>query len=98
MAFVCLQPYGELRPPMSEVVAMLTCKAEVATKPMKPAFIERRYRKEAENPSSWDSISAALPSPLQSDSPGMPPQPNWSHLVSFKWHIHSHMCVIQTVR
>ncbi|XP_021896941.1 probable LRR receptor-like serine/threonine-protein kinase At1g56140 isoform X2 [Carica papaya] len=76
VAFVCLQPYGELRPPMSEVVAMLTCKAEVATKPMKPAFIERRYRKEAENPSSWDSISAALPSPLQSDSPGMPPQPN----------------------
>ncbi|KAK9274825.1 hypothetical protein L1049_022077 [Liquidambar formosana] len=71
VAFLCLQPHPNMRPPMSEVVAMLTCKAEMVGTPMKPAFLDRR-RKNEEN-FSWDIISEAFPSPLRSDSPSLPP-------------------------
>ncbi|KAF8400257.1 hypothetical protein HHK36_013554 [Tetracentron sinense] len=67
MAFLCLQPYPNLRPPMSEIVAMLTCKVEMITRPIKPAFLDRR-RKEDES-ISWDALSEVFPSPLRTDSP-----------------------------
>ncbi|BBG92724.1 Leucine-rich repeat transmembrane protein kinase, partial [Prunus dulcis] len=55
VAFLCLQPHANLRPPMSEVVAMLTCKVEMIGTPMKPAFLERRRTKDQNL--SWDTIS-----------------------------------------
>ncbi|CAK9162473.1 unnamed protein product [Ilex paraguariensis] len=73
-AFLCLQPHANLRPPMSEIVAMLTCKAEVARTPMKPAFLDRRWRKGEKL--SWDTISDVFPSSLKSDSPALPQPPN----------------------
>ncbi|CAL1393281.1 unnamed protein product [Linum trigynum] len=63
VAFLCLQPLANLRPPMSEVVAMLTCKADTGT-PLKPAFLDKRRR--AEGSFSWDVISEAFPSPYGS--------------------------------
>lgn len=70
VAFLCLQPQGNQRPPMSEIVAILTCKVELETMPTKPAFLERKKRND-EKP-SWDSISEPFPSPLRSDSPTFP--------------------------
>lgn len=69
-AFLCLQPHANLRPPMSEIVAILTCKGEMIRTPMKPAFTDRRRRKDEKL--SWDTISEAFPSPLKSDSPSLP--------------------------
>lgn len=67
VALFCLQSHANLRPPMSEVVATLTCKVEMVGTPMKPAFLERKCKKNSEN-LSWDTISEVFPSPLQSDS------------------------------
>ncbi|CAN1355000.1 Probable LRR receptor-like serine/threonine-protein kinase At1g56140 [Linum perenne] len=65
VAFACLQPLANMRPPMSEVVAMLTCKVERgSTHVIKPAFLEKRRR--AEGSFSWDVISEAFPSPFRS--------------------------------
>lgn len=75
VAFLCLQPHPNLRPPMSEIVAMLTCKVEMLGTPMKPAFLDRRRRKEEKN-FSWDTISEPFPSPLESDSSSLPRPPN----------------------
>ncbi|THG21422.1 hypothetical protein TEA_001040 [Camellia sinensis var. sinensis] len=69
-AFLCLQPHANLRPPMSEIVAILTRKGEMIRTPMKPAFTDRRRRKDEKL--SWDTISEAFPSPLKSDSPSLP--------------------------
>lgn len=69
VALFCLQPYANLRPPMSEVVAVLTCRAELVGTPMKPAFLERKQSMNKHT--SCDSISEAFPSPLQSDSPSL---------------------------
>ncbi|XP_015892358.2 cold-responsive protein kinase 1 [Ziziphus jujuba] len=74
VAFLCLQPHPNLRPPMSEIVAMLTCKVEMPGTPMEPAFLDRR-RKEEKN-LSWDTISEPFPSPPQSDSTSLPRPPN----------------------
>lgn len=68
VAFLCLQPHASLRPRMSEIVAMLTCRVEMEVRPMKPAFMDRRRNKKDEN-FSWDTISEVFPSPQQSDSP-----------------------------
>ncbi|KAF8035183.1 hypothetical protein BT93_C1270 [Corymbia citriodora subsp. variegata] len=65
IAFFCLQPHANLRPPMSEIVAMLTCKVEMVERPMRPAFLDPRPKKDN---FSWDTISEAFPSPLGSDS------------------------------
>lgn len=70
VAFLCLQPHANLRPPMSEIVALLTCKAELDKTPVRPPFLERR-RKRDEN-LSWDTLSDALPAQLQSESPSLP--------------------------
>lgn len=72
VAFLCLQPHANMRPPMSEIAAMLTCKPEIVETPMKPAFLDRRRRKN-EN-LSWDSIFEVSPS-LQCDSPSLPQLP-----------------------
>lgn len=61
VAFLCLQPHANLRPPMSEIVAMLTCKVELDKTPMRPPFLDRR-RKNNEKNHSWDTISDAFPS------------------------------------
>lgn len=74
VAFLCLQPHPNLRPPMSEIVAMLTCKVEMPGTPMEPAFLDRR-RKEEKN-LSWDTISEPFPSPPQSESTSLPRPPN----------------------
>ncbi|KAH6817533.1 hypothetical protein C2S51_001136 [Perilla frutescens var. frutescens] len=70
VAFYCLQPQANQRPPMSDIVAMLTCKVELDTMPIKPAFLERKRRNDEKI--SWDSISEPFPSPLRSDSPSFP--------------------------
>lgn len=74
VAFLCLQPHANLRPPMSDIVAMLTCKVQMTeTLPMKPAFLDRR-RKKDEN-LSWDTMSDVFPSPIDhSESPSLPKQ------------------------
>uniref|UniRef100_A0A5B7C1J7 Protein kinase domain-containing protein n=1 Tax=Davidia involucrata TaxID=16924 RepID=A0A5B7C1J7_DAVIN len=74
VAFLCLQPHANLRPPMSEIVAMLTCKVELVRTPMRPVFLDRRHRKNEKL--SWDTISEFFPSPQQSDSPSLPQPSN----------------------
>ncbi|KAL8488993.1 hypothetical protein ACS0TY_024579 [Phlomoides rotata] len=70
VAFLCLQPQANQRPPMSEIVAMLTCKVEMDTAPARPAFLERKKRNDEKI--SWDSMSEPYPSPLRSESPSFP--------------------------
>ncbi|KAJ6747259.1 hypothetical protein OIU74_029681 [Salix koriyanagi] len=68
-AFFCLQPLANLRPPMSRIVAQLTCKVETVGTPMRPVFLQRRRRKD--NNLSWDFPYLRLflllcgPSPLR---------------------------------
>ncbi|XP_071722227.1 cold-responsive protein kinase 1-like [Rutidosis leptorrhynchoides] len=70
MALLCLQPQANLRPPMSEIVAMLTCKGEISGTPTRPVFMERR-RRNNEN-FSWDTISEPFPTPLRTpESPSI---------------------------
>lgn len=84
IALLCLQPYPNLRPPMSEVVSMLTCKSELSTIPVKPAFINRKAL--ICSNVSWESLSDRPPSPslslsqLQGDSPLILPAENPHHL------------------
>lgn len=71
VAFLCLQPEADSRPPMSEIVAMLTCKVELgATVLSRPTFLDRKPR--IDDKISWDSISEPFPSPLKSDSLSFP--------------------------
>jgi len=49
VALLCLQPHAHLRPRMSEIVALLTFKIEMVTTPMRPAFLDRRPRKDEDN-------------------------------------------------
>ncbi|KAL8235072.1 hypothetical protein R6Q59_021172 [Mikania micrantha] len=65
VALLCIQPYANLRPPMSEIVAMLTWKIEMVKSPMKPDKKE-----------SWEAISDYYPSPLESESPNLSQPPN----------------------
>ncbi|XP_011079277.1 probable LRR receptor-like serine/threonine-protein kinase At1g56140 isoform X1 [Sesamum indicum] len=73
VAFLCLQPHANLRPPMSEIVAMLMCKVEVDGTPVRPTFLDRKPQKV--DKISWDSISEPFPSPLKSDSSSFPQHP-----------------------
>ncbi|KAL5549809.1 hypothetical protein UlMin_005040 [Ulmus minor] len=75
VAFLCLQPHPHLRPPMSQIVAMLTCKVEMAGTPMKPVFLNRRHKMDEKEKFSCDSIIEPYPSPLQSDSASLPNLP-----------------------
>ncbi|KAF9662920.1 hypothetical protein SADUNF_Sadunf18G0104500 [Salix dunnii] len=74
VAFLCLQTLANLRPPMSKIVALLTCKVEMVGTPLRPAFLERRGKK-VEN-LSWDTISEVFSSPLHSESSSLPRQQN----------------------
>ncbi len=74
VAFLCLQPHANLRPPMSKIVAMLTCKVELDKTPMRPPFLDRRCKKD-EN-LSWDTLSDAFPSHLGSVSPSFSKTPS----------------------
>ncbi|XLS51219.1 hypothetical protein HN51_011896, partial [Arachis hypogaea] len=51
VAFLCLQPLANLRPPMSEIVALLTFKIDMVTTPMRPAFLDRRRKTDFQTPS-----------------------------------------------
>ncbi|XP_034699874.1 cold-responsive protein kinase 1-like isoform X2 [Vitis riparia] len=82
VALFCLQPYANLRPPMSEVVAVLTCRADMVGTPMKPAFLDRKQDKNI----SSDTISEAFPSPLHSDSPSSSQQPKISEVFPSPLH------------
>ncbi|XP_010929305.1 cold-responsive protein kinase 1 isoform X2 [Elaeis guineensis] len=66
VAFLCLQPHPSLRPPMSEIVAMLTCKIEPMAAPVKPAFLGRKHRIDISL--SLEPPSEILSSPPQSNS------------------------------
>ncbi|KVI01422.1 hypothetical protein Ccrd_020310 [Cynara cardunculus var. scolymus] len=72
VALLCLQAHANTRPPMSEVVAMLTWKVEMVKSPSKPTFLDRRQRWKDEK-NSWDTISADFPS---NQSPSLTPPPN----------------------
>lgn len=63
VAFLCLQPDPQLRPPMSEIVALLTFKIEMVTTPMRPAFLDRRPGKDDEN-HCLRGLSEGLTSPI----------------------------------
>ncbi|KAL2970829.1 hypothetical protein AAZX31_15G161000 [Glycine max] len=63
VAFLCLQPHAHLRPPMSEIVALLTFKIEMVTTPMRPAFLDRRPRKDDEN-HPLEALSQGFTSPI----------------------------------
>ncbi|KAG4946496.1 hypothetical protein JHK87_042503 [Glycine soja] len=63
VAFLCLQPHAHLRPPMSEIVALLTFKIEMVTTPMRPAFLDRRPRKGDEN-HPLEALSQGFTSPI----------------------------------
>ncbi|KAG7021680.1 Cysteine-rich receptor-like protein kinase 4, partial [Cucurbita argyrosperma subsp. argyrosperma] len=63
VALLCLQPHGDLRPAMSEIVAMLTYKFEIIQTPLKPAFLERRPKRNRDL--SLTNHADTIPSPLQ---------------------------------
>ncbi|KAF7807230.1 putative LRR receptor-like serine/threonine-protein kinase [Senna tora] len=67
VAFLCLQTQANLRPPMSEIVALLTFKINMVATPMRPVFLNRRRQKD-DDCHSWEAISDAFPSPMASDS------------------------------
>ncbi|KAI4344498.1 hypothetical protein L6164_011717 [Bauhinia variegata] len=71
VALLCLHPLANLRPPMSEVVALLTFKIEMVATPMRPAFLDRRRRRHEET-HSWDDISDTFPSQVVSGSTSLP--------------------------
>ena len=62
LAFLCLQPHANLRPPMSEIVAMLTCKVEMAGTPVRPAFLDRKRRN---NEKLFHLHNQVIPLPFQ---------------------------------
>ncbi|XP_026399877.1 probable LRR receptor-like serine/threonine-protein kinase At1g56140 [Papaver somniferum] len=79
VAFLCLQPDPSLRPPMSDIVAMLTCKVNLVSTPtpVKPVFLGRK-RPNSDNDiktstlhhTSRETVSTEIsyPSPLLTDS------------------------------
>ncbi|KAI3775297.1 hypothetical protein L1987_49868 [Smallanthus sonchifolius] len=74
VAVLCIQPHANLRPPMSEIVAMLTWKVEMVKSPIKPTFLNAgRHMDEKE---SWEAISDYFPSPLENESPNLTQPPN----------------------
>ncbi|KAM7478411.1 hypothetical protein LguiA_026624 [Lonicera macranthoides] len=77
VALLCLQPLANLRPAMSEIVAMLICKVEVEKikTPLRPTFLDRLRRNNDEK-LSWDTISEGFPSPVPSNSPSLPQYPS----------------------
>ncbi|KAI3811444.1 hypothetical protein L1987_21168 [Smallanthus sonchifolius] len=75
VALLCLQPLPDIRPAMSEVVAMLTWNVDMVKSPIKPTFLDRRRPRNDENV-SWETISNDFPSPLETESPSLTQPPN----------------------
>ncbi|KAI3805547.1 hypothetical protein L1987_28029 [Smallanthus sonchifolius] len=75
VALLCLQAQANIRPPMSEIVAMLTWKVEMVKSPSKPTFLDRKNRWKNEK-HSWETVSADFPSNLENESPSLTPPPN----------------------
>lgn len=75
VTMLCLEPHANLRPPMSEIVALLTFKIDMVTTPMRPVFLDRRRKKDDEI-HSWETRSEVFPSPLASDSASIAKPPN----------------------
>lgn len=63
VAFLCLQPHPNLRPAMSDIVALLTFKIEMVETPLRPAFLDRRRVMDDVN-HSWEAISESLHTPV----------------------------------
>ncbi|XP_006845733.3 cysteine-rich receptor-like protein kinase 2 [Amborella trichopoda] len=74
VALLCLQPDSSLRPPMSEIVAMFTCKSDMLVTPVKPAFMVKRHRQNQTH--SWETLSDGFPS-IRSESPSFPRHISW---------------------
>nr|XP_043626132.1 cold-responsive protein kinase 1-like [Erigeron canadensis] len=75
VALLCLQPHANLRPPMSEIVSMLTWKLQMVKSPVKPTFLDGGRRMKVDK-RSWEAISDCFPSPLESGSPNLSQPPN----------------------
>jgi len=74
IALLCVQPYPNLRPAMSEVVLMLTMKSDqTIPAPMKPAFLDRKSLKDKNGTSDtameMRSYWLNTPSPMVDDRP-----------------------------
>ena len=74
IALLCVQPYPNLRPAMSEVVLMLTMKSDqTIPAPMKPAFLDRKSFKDKNGTSDtameMRSYWLNTPSPMVDDRP-----------------------------
>ncbi|KAE8720852.1 U-box domain-containing protein 35-like [Hibiscus syriacus] len=70
VAFFCLQLHPNFRPPMSEIVTMLTCTPEMVGTPSRPAFfnrIRRNKNNDILSSLSWDTMTDAFPS-VQTES------------------------------
>nr|XP_043619635.1 putative receptor-like protein kinase At4g00960 [Erigeron canadensis] len=74
VALLCLQPHPDIRPAMSEIVAMLTWKVEMIKSPIKPTFLDHRRRTNDEKV-SWETMSDGFPS-LETESPSLTQPPN----------------------
>lgn len=64
VAFLCLQAHPNLRPAMSDIVALLTFKVEMVETPLRPAFLDRRRSVVNDVNHSWEAISEALQTPV----------------------------------
>jgi len=60
VAFLCLQPDAHLRPPMSEIVALLTFKIEMVTTPMRPAFLDRGARNDDDDEKEHKGLTSPI--------------------------------------
>ncbi|KAK9002485.1 hypothetical protein V6N11_025162 [Hibiscus sabdariffa] len=72
VAFFCLQIQPNFRPPMSEIVTMLTCTPEMIGTPTKSLSFDRiRHNKSNDILSSlsWDTMPDPFPSPQTESSP-----------------------------
>ncbi|KAL7587237.1 cold-responsive protein kinase 1 isoform X1 [Lactuca sativa] len=74
MALLCLQSHPNIRPAMSEIVAMLTWKVEMVKSPLKPTFLHHRQQPKGEV--SRETISDSFPSTLETESPSLTQPPN----------------------
>lgn len=74
MALLCLQSLPDIRPAMSEIVAMLTWKVEMVKSPIKPTFFNCG-RQENDEKVSCETMSNYFPS-LETESPSLTQPPN----------------------
>lgn len=72
IAFLCLQPLPSSRPPMSEVVAMLTWRSEAKASPVKPTFMDRRRWINMGHSSDSSQNVCEVPRPSEVCSPSSP--------------------------